>query len=167
MTRSAWIIGLLCATVASAPEARAQDLPKQVRFITADFTGEHRWRGRLERLTPDSLELRVSGADTIAAFSRTAVRFAERQHLALSPGRAAGVGCLTVGAALGAVGFLGPNHSGDYSGLKNIAGVFGLVAGCGVGAVGGLLVSAARGQRWEPWLLPVSSPSSTVPPNER
>ncbi|CAN5919676.1 hypothetical protein BH11GEM1_BH11GEM1_21280 [soil metagenome] len=166
MTRSAQIIGLLFTMVGSAPRTSAQGLPQQVRFTTADSSGDRRWQGRLERLTFDSLQLRVGGADTIAAFSRSAVHSVARQHRALTPARAAGAGCLTGGVVLSALGFFG-THDPDSPGLEKLAGVLGLVVGCGAGAGVGFVVSLARGERWEAWVLPDSEPSSRVPPDVR
>jgi hypothetical protein len=142
MTTRACIIGLLYATVWPASAANAQELSRQVRFITASVAGDQQWQGYLERLTPDSLQLRVRGTDTIAAFSRPAVRSVERERV-VNPGSAARVGCVTVGAALGALGFFG-THDPDSPGLEKTLGVLGLAVGCAGGAVGGLVVSATR-----------------------
>src|SRR5215475_11301588 len=128
MTRRTRIIGLLYATVWPASAAHAQELSRQVRFITASVVGEQQWQGYLERLTPDSLQLRVRGTDTIAAFSRRAVRSVEREII-INPGRAASVGCVTVGGALGALGFFG-THDPDSPGLEKTLGVLGFAVGC-------------------------------------
>ena len=148
--KSASFAGL--SLMLSAVAARAQELPQQVRLTTADSAGGRRWTGHLERLTPDSVEFRVSGPDTIVILSRTAIRLVERQTPAVSRQRAAIVGCAIGGAALGAAGFSGPDNAGDYSGLKKIGGALGVVLGCPAGAIVGVLVS--RGRRWEPWLMP-------------
>jgi hypothetical protein len=140
--------------VLSVIAAHAQEFPQRVRLTTADSAGERRWTGYIKRLTPDSVELRVVSAapDTFVTFARTAIRLAERQTPPVSRQRAAVVGCAMGGSALGAVGFSGPDQSGDYSGMKKINGVLGVFLGCPIGVVVAVLVS--RGQRWEPWLLP-------------
>src|SRR6476620_6472180 len=142
------------SVVLSIVTADAQGPPQQVRLTTADSAGERRWTGYIKRLTRDSVELRVvsTAPDAFVTFPRTAIRLAERQSPAVSRRRAAVVGCAMGGAVLGAVGFSGPDQSGDYSGMKKINGVFGIVLGCPIGVVVAVLVS--RGQRWEPWLLP-------------
>lgn len=142
------------ALILSAVAARAQERPRQVRLTTADSVGERRWTGYVQRLTRDSIELRVSptGPDTIVTFSRTAIHLAERRTAGVSKQRAAIVGCAIGAAALGAAGFAGPDKSGDYSGMKKINGVSGIVLGCPAGAIVGVLVS--RGQKWESWRLP-------------
>jgi hypothetical protein len=164
MTWRASIIGLLSMTAGLAPAANAQDALRQIRFITASGVGDHRWQGYIERLTPDSLHVRVRGTDTVAAFSRAVVRSVERERES-HPGRAAGIGCLAVGTALGALGYFGTNDP-DSPGLEKVAGVLGLGVGCALGAVGGVIVSAVRSRGWEPWLLPDSMPS-IVPRDER
>jgi hypothetical protein len=136
----------------SVVAAHAQQLPQRVRLTTADSAGERQWTGHLERLMRDSVELRLTGPDTIVVFSRATIRLAERQTTRVSKGRAATVGCVIGGAALGAVGFSGPDNSGDYSGIRKVTGVIGIVVGCPAGALIAVLVS--RGQKWEPWLLP-------------
>jgi len=136
----------------SAMAAHAQQFPQQVRLTTADSAGERQWTGHIERLMHDSVALRLSAPDTIVAFSRAAIRLAERRTARVSKGRAATVGCVIGGAALGAVGFSGPDNSGDYSGIRKITGTIGIVVGCPAGALVAVLVS--RGQKWEPWLLP-------------
>jgi len=156
MTWQARIIGFLYATVWLASAVKAQDLSRQVRFVTASVAGEQRWQGYVERLTPDSLQLGVRGTDTIAAFSRPAVRSVERERV-INPRRAAGVGCATVGTALGALGFFG-THDPDSLGLEKTLGVLGFAVGCAGGAVGGLIVSATRSHGWESWALPDTLP---------
>lgn len=161
MTRRTRIIGLLCTTVGLASRAGAQDVSRQIRFTTTGAAGDHQWRGYVERLTPDSLRLRVRGTDTVASFSRSVVRSVERERL-VNRGSAALVGCVTVGGALGAFGYLG-THDPDAPGLDTVAGVLGFGVGCGVGAAGGLVVSAVRSRGWEPWLLPDSLPPTARP----
>lgn len=165
MKRSAWIIGLLCASAGLARSATAQAGP-QVRFNTADSAGDHEWTGRLAWVTPDSLHVLVHGADKIVAFSRAVVRGVERRRWKVLPTRAAGIGCLATGAALGALGYFG-THDPDSPGLEKTIGVIGAVAGCAAGAVGGLVTSAVRGHRWESWSLPDSASFLTDPPRER
>jgi len=165
MTRSARMIGLLCASAALARSAEAQAGP-QVRFTTTDSTGNHEWTGRLEWVTPDSLRVVVPGTDKIVAFSRAVVRGVERRRWTVSPARAAGIGCLATGAALGALGYFG-THDPDSPGLEKIAGVIGAVGGCAAGALGGLVTSAVRGHRWESWSLPDSASFLADPPRDR
>ena len=155
-------IALLWLTVGLAPMVGAQEAPGQIRFTTSGAGEAVHWQGDFVRLTPDSLQIRVRGADTLAAFSRVVVRGVEREDAA-QPGKAAGVGCLFVGAILGAVGYFA-THDQDAPGLDRAAGVLGAVVGCGVGAIGGLIGSAVTERRWEPWPLPDSMPS-TEPPN--
>jgi len=146
------VVGVLYAMIGLASGANAQRVSQQVRFVSPGPNGSEQWQGYIERLTPDSLFLRVHGVDTVAAFSRTIVRSIERQR-GKNAARAASVGCLTVGGALGALGYFG-THDPDSPGLKKTAGVIGLVVGCGVGAVGGLVVAAVNGREWEPWIPP-------------
>jgi len=164
MIRRARIIGLLYAAAWPASAANAQGLSRQVRFITASAAGAQQWQGYLERLTLDSPQLRVRGTDTIAAFSRLAVRSVERERI-VNPRRAAGVGCVTAGAALGPLGFFG-THDPDSPGLEKILGVLGFAVGCAGCTVGGLIVSAARSRGWESWALP-DSLTAGVPRNGR
>ena len=164
MTLRTRVLEFLCITVGIVSGLHAQDVPRQIRFVVATDAGERGWQGYLARLTPDSLQLRVRGTDTIATFSRSVVRSVERVHRR-SPGQAAGVGCLAAGAALGALGYFG-THDPDSPGLEKVAGGLGLIVGCGVGALGGLAVAAVRGHGWEPWVLPDSILPS-VPPNVR
>jgi len=154
-------IGLCSLILGLASTVDAQEVPRQVRFTTTAGGGDHRWQGRFERLTRDSLYIGPFGTDTTAAFSRTAIGSLERGRLVHS-GRAAGIGCLALGAALGALGYFG-THDPDSPGLEKTAGVLGLAVGCGVGAVGGFLVSVVRGHGWEPW-TPPDSGLSIVPP---
>ena len=151
------IVGLLNATVVFASAANAQDVTRQIRFIAPDAGGDHQWQGYIERLTPDSLHLHARGTDTIAAFSRTAVRSVERERV-VHPGRAAGIGCLAVGSAFGGLGYFG-THAPDSPGLEKVVGVLGFGVGCGLGAAGGFVVSGVRARGWDPWLLPDSLPS--------
>ena len=118
------------------------ELPNEVRITTVDSTGERRWTGYVRRLTHDSVELRLasSAPDTVVTLARAAIRLAERQTPAVSRQRAALVGCAMGGAALGAVGFSGPDQSGDFSGMKKVNGVLGIILGCPVGAVVAVLV---------------------------
>lgn len=127
-----------------------------MRVVAAGADGDRRWQGFVERLTGDSLYLRLLGTDSIAAFSRNAIRSVERRNPS-RPGRAVGIGCLALGGALGALGYFG-THDPDSPGLEKTAGVLGLAAGCGLGAVGGLVVSAVRHRDWEPWILPDQLP---------
>lgn len=152
MTRLSPIIALLLMMVGLAPDARAQDHHEHVRFMAADSTGDHRWEGRLEQLTFDSLKVRVGGADTIATFSRAVVHSVERQVRARTRSAAAGMGCLIGGVALGALGYLG-GHDPDSPGFENLVGAVGFFVGCGAGAVVGLVASLLRGERWEAWAL--------------
>jgi len=167
MTWCVRVIGFLCTTLGLASALDAQAVPHQVRFFIATSDVDHQWQGYLERLTPDSLYLRVPGSDTIAAFPRSVVRSVERERR-VSRGRAAGMGCVAVGAALSAVIFESVTHShnADDRAYTPIAGTIGLGVGCAAGAVGGLIVSAVRSHGWEPWILPGSIPSPE-PPNER
>jgi len=155
--------GTIIAVIAATP-AYAQSLPQEVRFLAGGTRAVH-WQGYLERLTRDSLFVRVRGTDTVAAFARTAVDSVERQRLVKIP-KAASVGCLTVGGALGALGYFG-THDPDSPGLEKTVGVVGAVVGCGIGAIGGLVASAIRGHQWEPWTLPAEIPMSPPPDQGR
>ena len=157
-------IGLLSAMVALGVGANAQDVPWHIRFVTVTAAGDVRWEGDLEWLTPDSLGLRVRDADTIAVFSRTLIGSVERER-PVHEGQAAGVGCLTGGIALGLLGLVGTRDP-DSPGLETKVGAFGAVVGCGLGAVGGLLISATHHDTWDPCSLPDSIPG-TVPTNRR
>jgi hypothetical protein len=161
MTRRTRAIGLLSTMYGLVAVANAQEVPRHIRFVTASASGDIRWEGYLERLTPDSLRLRVSNGDTSATIVRTAIRTVERE-LPVREGHAAGIGCLTGGLALGALGYFGTRDP-DSPGLENTAGALGAAVGCGLGVVGGLLVSAVHSQRWEAWSLP-DSVQVTVPP---
>jgi hypothetical protein len=148
----------------SPSRASAQDVP-EVRFVAEGGRGGH-WQGYLERLTRDSLYLRVRGTDSLAAFSRVVIDSVERHRLVKVP-RAVGIGCLAVGAPLGALGYFG-THDPDSPGIERTVGAVAFVVGCGVGAIGGAIVAAGRGPRWEPWALPAElPPSSATPPQSR
>ena len=139
---------------ADGVSAGALEPPTKVRITTVDSSGQRRWTGYVQRLTRDSIELRVvSGApDRVVTLPRSAIRLTERQTPAVSRQRAALVGCAMGGGVLGTVGFSGPDQSGDFSGMKKVNGVLGIILGCPVGAVVAVLVS--RGQKWESFLLP-------------
>jgi hypothetical protein len=157
-----FLIGVFAATIAgaaSASTARAQSDPQEVRFRAEGGRGGH-WQGYLERLTHDSVYLRVRGTDTLATFSRLAVDSVERRRLVKVP-RAVVIGCLAVGGPLGALGYFG-THDPDSPGIEKTVGAVAFVVGCGVGAIGGAIVSAARDHHWEPWMLPEEIPS--LPP---
>lgn len=150
------LLAVLLATPALAPAAIAQDPYRPIRFTTADTAGVHHWQGFFEGLTPDSLYIRFRDADSISAFSRSAIGSVERQREIHSL-RTVGIGCLAVGAPLGALGYFG-THDPDSPGLEKIAAVLGFGAGCLAGGVGGLIVSAVRRNGWERWALPDSLP---------
>lgn len=152
-------IGVFAATIAAAiaPGAGAQTVPQEVRFIAPPGRAGH-WQGYLERLTPDSLYLRVHGSDSVAAFSRFAVDSVQRPRLVKVP-RAVSIGCLALGGPLGALGYFG-THDPDSPGIEKTVGAVALVVGCGVGAIGGAIVAAVHGHQWEPWILPAEFPSS-------
>ena len=150
--------------VALGVGANAQDVPRHIRFATVTAAGDVRWDGDLEWLTPDSLGLRVREADTIAVFPRTLIGSVERER-PVHQGQAAGVGCFTGGIALGVLGLVG-GRDPDSPGLETKVGAFGAVVGCGLGAVGGLLVAATHRDTWDPWSLLDSIPRA-VPPNKR
>jgi len=152
------IIGLLSAMVTLGVGASAQDVPRHIRFVTTAAAGDVRWEGDLEWLTPDSLGLRLRDADTTAVFPRTLIGSVERER-PVHQGQAAGVGCLTGGIALGVLGLVG-THDPDSPGLETKVGAFGAVVGCGLGAVGGLLISATHRDTWDPWPLPDSIPGA-------
>jgi len=159
-----FLIGLVPATIAaatSAGTASAQSDPQEVRFRAEGGRGGH-WQGYLERLTHDSVYLRVRGTDTVAAFSRLAVDSVERRRLVKVP-RAVVIGCLAVGGPLGALGYFG-THDPDSPGIEKTVGAVAFVVGCGVGAIGGAIVSAAHGHQWEPWTLPAALRSLPAPP---
>jgi len=149
-------LAILLATGALAPAAIAQDPSRPIRFTTADAAGVHHWEGFFEGLTPDSLFVRFRDADSVSAFARSAIGSVERQR-EIHGLRNVGIGCLAVGAPLGALGFFG-THDPDSPGLEKIAGVLGFGAGCVAGGIGGLVVSAVRRNGWERWSLPDSLP---------
>jgi hypothetical protein len=164
MASRSLVIGLFHTTIAvavSANVANAQGGPQEVRFLAQGMSGGH-WQGYLERLTRDSLYLRVRGTDTVAAFSRLALDSVERLRLVKVP-RAVGIGCLAVGGPLGALGYFG-THDPDSPGIEKMVGAVGFVVGCGLGAIGGAIVAAVHGPRWEPWTLPEDLPPSAALP---
>jgi hypothetical protein len=165
MNRSARAIGLVCALAALARSAAAQKLP-QIRFTMVDASGHHEWSGGVAWVSRDSLHLFVDSSGRIAAFSRSSVSGVERRRWKVSPAKAAGIGCLVTGGALGALGYFG-THDPDSPGLEKTIGVIGAVVGCGAGAIGGLVTSAVRGHRWEPWALPDSASYLADPPRGR
>ena len=152
-------IVVLPASIAAAvaPAAGAQSSPQEIRFLSQTGQSGY-WHGYLERLTPDSLYLRVYGRDSIAAFSRLAVDSVQRPRLVKVP-RAVGIGCLALGGPLGALGYFG-THDPDSPGIEKTVGAVAFVVGCGVGAIGGAIVAAVHGNQWEPWTLPAEFPSS-------
>jgi hypothetical protein len=150
-----WQIGvvtLLSTAVWSAPAASAQDRSVQVRFTTA--VENTAWQGYIDRLSADSLYLRIRGTDTVVAFSRSEIRSLERERQ-IHPGRAAGFGCLALGIPLGAIAYT-HTHDPDSPGLEKVLGVVGFGIGCGVGALGGFIGSVSRAHDWEPWVFPDS-----------
>jgi hypothetical protein len=156
MLRRLHIIGLVCTAISLARDARAQDpsrqdLSRQVRFIGASASRVQRWQGYIERVTPDSLYLRVRGTDSTATFLRSSISSLERERI-VNTGAVVGAGCLAVGVPLGALGYFG-THDPDSPGLQKVAGALGFVVGCGAGAVGGLIVSAVRAHGWEAWTI--------------
>src|SRR6476661_6692173 len=111
-----------------ASAAGAQELTRQVRFIGGSPSGGvQQWQGYIERLTPDSLYLRVRGTDSVAAFLRTGISSVERER-SVSLAAGAGVGCLAVGVPLGALGYFG-THDPDSPGIEKVAGVLGFAVG--------------------------------------
>jgi hypothetical protein len=157
------LLSLLSATAVLAPPAIAQDPYRPIRFTTADTGGLHHWEGFFEGLTHDSLYVRFRDADSISAFARSAIGSVERQR-DIHALRKVGIGCLAVGAPLGALGYFG-THDPDSPGLEKIAGVLGFGVGCAVGGIGGLIVSAVDHNGWERWSLPDSLPSATKRPD--
>ena len=141
---------LVFAMLTVASSASAQDASRQIRFNV----DARQWQGFIERLTPDSLYLRVRGTDSIGAFSRSAISSVERERVS-HPGAAAGIGCLAIGAPLGALGYFG-THDPDSPGIEKVAGVLGFGVGCVVGALGGFLLETVSSHGWEPWPLPNS-----------
>lgn len=131
MTRRSGIGVLLCMTLGLASIVSAQSVPLQIRVLTASGAGNRRWQGYIAELTTDSLRLRVGGTDSTVALSRSVIRSVEREHPDQS-GRAAGIGRLAVGGALGGLGYF--SH-GD--GLEKPVGVLAFVVGCLVGGAGG------------------------------
>jgi hypothetical protein len=152
-------LAVVCASGARTSPADAQEPYRRVRFTTADSAGIQRWEGFLEGLTRDSLYVRFRDADSISAFSRTAIGSVERQR-DIHPLRSVGIGCLAVGAPLGALGYFG-THDPDSPGLEKIAGVLAFGVGCVAGGFGGLIVTAVHHDGWERWSLPDSLPSPT------
>jgi len=152
---------IVCAVPAS--KASAQSDPQEVRFLEEGGRGGH-CQGYLERLTHDSLYLCVRGTDTVAAFSRLAIDSVERRRLVKVP-RAVAIGCVAVGGPLGALGYFG-THDPDSPGIEKTVGAVAFVVGCGVGAIGGAIVSAVHGDRWERWTLPEEFPPLRVPPDQ-
>ena len=133
MTRRSGIGVFLCMTLGLASVLGAQSVPSQIRFLTAGDAGNRRWQGYIAELTTDSLRLRVGGTDSTVVFSRSVIRSVERQHPDRS-GRAAGIGCLAVGGALGGLGYFGTDHEAPLAAKQ--AGVLGFVVGCLVGGAG-------------------------------
>ena len=149
------ILAVISSMAVLTPAASAQEPYRRIRFTTADSSGVHRWEGFLESVTRDSLYVRIRDVDSISAFSRTAIGSLERQR-DIHRLRSVGIGCLAVGASLGALGYFG-THDPDSPGLEKIAGALGLGVGCLAGGLGGLIVSAIPHREWEPWVLPESA----------
>ena len=154
MAWRASLFAIVCATSLIPRAADAQEPYRRVRFSTADSSGVQHWEGFLERLTKDSLYVRFRDADSISAFSRTVIFSVERQR-DIHPLRRVGIGCLAVGAALGAVGY-SASRDPDSPGIEKVAGVLGFGVGCIAGGFGGLLLTAIDHDGWEPWTLPDS-----------
>jgi len=155
-------IGVLPALMVLPNEVAGQEAPSRVRFVATGAMEDVRWQGAFERLTTDSLYIRVRVADTMAAFSRTTIRSVERDAPTRA-GRTAGIGCLVLGTALGAQGYFG-THDPDSPGLENRIGVLSFVVGCAVGAFFGPIVSGNHGEHWQPWVLPDSLVAPTSRP---
>lgn len=112
------------------------------------------WSGTIERLTPDSLYLRVAQADTVAAFSRANVGEVQRLRPPLSRGQAMKTGCV-VGAVALAVYGVASSHDPDSPGVAEVTGAaVGAVIGCGVGALMGAIFSSGSREAWERYTLP-------------
>ena len=155
MNRSAWVVALaaLAACVPPRTGTHVLSLPQTVRFFQSDSTGFNRRYGLLARVTPDTLYVRLEVVDTLAAVPRTTVRMLERERQAMSPGRAMGFGCLFVGGALGLLTLTG-THDPDSPGLGKVIAPVAAAVGCGLGALGGAIVSSASRPSWESWILP-------------
>jgi hypothetical protein len=148
----------LMALVARPPmaqDAPAPDDSIRVRFTFASDGAQQRWTGLLERVTRDSIVLRVAGADTLALFPRTGLKRLQR-HRTMSVGRNAGRGCLVVGAFAGVLGVLMVMEGDEF------AAPFPLVSaalGCGLGALAGVVTGALYREWWEPFELPAPAES--------
>lgn len=128
--------------------AATQDSIK-IRFTVVSNGAERQWTGLLEKLSDDSIFVRVVGVDTLVPFARNDLRTLERWHRAVSRGRGAKIGCLVVGASLGVLTLLATTGS-ELKGLTFV----GLVVGCGVGALGGVIAGAGSREWWGPFELP-------------
>lgn len=169
MIRRTYAIACGCFALFSlgvASPALAQEAPPHIRFISGVDSSGVEWEGDLALLTPDSLRIRVQDVDTLATFARTDIRGVERQD-SRHPGHDAAVGCAAVGGVILALGLSDWNDRTEDQGINRALTVIGTVAGCGIGALGGLLASAISEQRWDPWPLPDSLPAQAPPVDRR
>ncbi len=144
--RHCFLTALILWSLALTPRLPAQTpLPNYpVRVTVRDISGERRLIGRLTAVTPDSLTLRVANAASTLAVDRRTVTRVERQRSA-SIGKPAGLACLVLGGTLALLG--SQVHETDSPGSKTR-----FVLGCGLGALGGAVISRMRRQ-WEEIIL--------------
>jgi len=121
-----------------------------VRVTVHDSIGERRLIGRITALTPDSLTLQVADATSTLVLDRRTVSRVERRR-SLSVGKPAKLGCLVLGGTLALLGSQVEDHPGSHGSHAPLT-IAGFVAGCGLGALGGVMISRTR-QGWEEIIL--------------
>jgi hypothetical protein len=142
----------LAIAAAGAQTPAPVRLPLRVRFVVTTGGAEWQWTGQLEAFTRDSLAVRPAGSNRLYRFARSDVRQLERWR-SRSVGKAVAAGCLALGGLFGFFA-LGTSDEPDALIGGGAAVVFGLVAGCAVGGIGGLAIGAAQRAGWESLTLP-------------
>ena len=145
MERTAWTLVLaLCCLLAAVPlAAQVMPLDDSVRVTLKDGASSQ-IHGRLIGISPDSLTLRLADGNALT-LDRRAVKRVER-HRKWNVGLSVAVGCVALGGVLGGLG--SQMRDPDSPGIERAFAAVGFVAGCAIGALGGML-AAAGGGAWQ------------------
>jgi hypothetical protein len=124
--------------------------PRHIRFVTVETDGtSRRVVGFLRGVTPDSIGIRLDGADSVAKFARLTIVDLEEEHR-FAQQRAVSIGCVIAGGVLAVVGYRDARKSDGVVSQPEGAVVAGTV-GCGVGALIGVVL--AHQSQWRPIVL--------------